>query len=149
MPDKSIVLFWAKVRISDDCWEWTGATNGMGYGRLNRRGTFLAAHRFSYELANGSIPDGLSVCHRCDNPPCVRPDHLFLGSMQDNIRDSVAKRRSVGRHGRSTRLSEDDVRNIRQRIAQGDTLYAIAQAFAVSWGAVYDIRRRRSWGWLD
>lgn len=97
--------FWAKVRKSDNgCWEWTANGNNYGYGKLrvgsrtdgSRRS--IRAHRLAYELACGPIPVGMNVCHRCDNRRCVRPDHLFLGTTQDNIRDRVAKGRSSNAH---------------------------------------------------
>src|SRR5678816_2871477 len=91
--------FWSKVDQSGDCWIWTAHHLSSGYGLIGtgsmrdgtRRGSL--AHRVSWELAYGTIPDGLFVCHRCDNPSCVRPDHLFLGTCKDNAADSVAKGR--------------------------------------------------------
>jgi len=82
--------FWAKVEKTDDCWLWTGATFGDGYGNCSR----LRAHRVSWELANGPVPGGLCVLHHCDRPLCVRPRHLFLGTRKDNSDDKIAK----GRH---------------------------------------------------
>lgn len=86
--------FWGYVSINPEgCWEWTGQRARFGYGRAAHLfGTHLA-HRISWTLANGPIPKGLFVCHHCDNPPCVRPDHLFLGTASDNIRDAWAKGR--------------------------------------------------------
>jgi hypothetical protein len=89
--------FFEKVAIIPfhDCWEWVAAKNEKGYGKfsIGTTHTNLKAHRVSWMLANGSIPDGLFVCHRCDNPGCVRPDHLFLGTPKDNMIDKVRKGR--------------------------------------------------------
>lgn len=87
---------WAKVDTAGECWTWTGTTS-QGYGKIQagRRGEgWLWVHRVSWELQNGPVPDGLQVLHRCDNPPCVRPSHLFLGTQVDNIRDMWAKGRA-------------------------------------------------------
>jgi hypothetical protein len=88
----SAARFWPKVRKDRGCWVWTGATTTTGYGRLSGQ----PAHRLSWEIHHGPIPAGLFVCHRCDNPGCVRPDHLFLGTHEANMADMVAKGRHVG-----------------------------------------------------
>jgi hypothetical protein len=89
--------FWSKVIKSDKCWTWTGAINKhTGYGTIGlgrRSGKTRGAHRVSWELAHGPIPEGLYVCHRCDNKRCVRPDHLFLGTAEDNAQDALRKGR--------------------------------------------------------
>jgi hypothetical protein len=102
-PEKVVELFWAKVARGADCWEWGGARNTSGYGwfRFGPDRTPTGAHRVAYELSNGPIPDGLAVLHRCDNPPCVNPAHLFLGTNQDNVTDKVNK----GRHPNSRQVT--------------------------------------------
>lgn len=85
--------FWQKVKKSDSCWEWQGANVPKGYGIIGKDGRNQYAHRVSWELHTGVIPKGLLVCHHCDNPKCVRPDHLFVGTHQDNLRDMSRKGR--------------------------------------------------------
>lgn len=88
--------FWNKVKKTDYCWLWTAYTNSDGYGQFWFRGTMGKAHRFSWILHNGEIPKGVCVLHiECDNPPCVNPDHLELGTDADNMQDCLKK----GRHG--------------------------------------------------
>lgn len=87
--------FWSRVLQKPGCWEWTGAVNDSGYGRIAVRGRMEGAHRVSWELHHGPIPRGLWVLHCCDNPPCTNPAHLFLGTCQDNLADMRAKGRSA------------------------------------------------------
>lgn len=90
--------FWSLVDKSGDCWNWRGSPTTNGYGRMMTIGGLrVGAHRISWTIHNGPIPDGLMVCHRCDNPRCVRPDHLFLGTAYDNNIDSFVKGRRAGR----------------------------------------------------
>lgn len=85
--------FWSKVRKSDACWEWSGSRNGQGYGLFWNGKRNIGAHRFAWMLMHGD-PGQMNVCHKCDNPPCVRPDHLFLGTTADNVRDMWVKGRN-------------------------------------------------------
>lgn len=102
---KQIANFWAKVRKTDSCWEWTAGTNGMGYGTIHVRPWMITAHRFSFILHFGEIPkDKPCVLHRCDNPKCVRPDHLFAGTRGDNNRDCVQKGRNATGDRNGSRL---------------------------------------------
>jgi hypothetical protein len=90
-----VARFWESVAKAEGCWEWTALLKRNGYGSFYRnRGVKVAAHRYSWELHHGPVPDGLFVCHRCDNPKCVRPDHLFLGTHRDNMDDMWAKGRA-------------------------------------------------------
>ena len=103
--DRTIERFWARVNkrsgyiapyMDTECWEWTGGSY-RGYGRLQVNNKRWGAHRFAYTLAFGQIDDALLVCHRCDNPGCVRPDHLFAGTHSDNTRDMMEKGRGIVR----------------------------------------------------
>ena len=94
MRKQTAESFWEKVDTSGDCWTWTLNTDKDGYGRVRWDGKYVRAHRLAYRLSTGVDPHGMFVCHRCDNPPCVRPDHLFLGDNQINQKDSVEKGRN-------------------------------------------------------
>lgn len=105
-PKAAEERFWSHVDKSGECWEWIAYRNNSrgGYGRFQPAvGIRKEAHRYAWEITHGPIPDGLYVCHDCDNPSCVRPDHLFLGTQKDNIRDASRKGRMVGNRIRGPR----------------------------------------------
>lgn len=135
--------FWDKVQKSDGCWEWQGQRGVTGYGYLRKSGSrtvrnSLFAHRVSWEIHNGPIPAGLMVCHMCDNPPCVRPDHLFLGTPADNTADMVAKNRQPRPR---FRLAPADVEAIKLRLADGETLSNLSREYGVTTATISAIRR--------
>jgi hypothetical protein len=142
--------FWSKARLCPNgCLLWTGAVNNWGYGRFLYQGKARFAHRVAWALTHGPIPDGLHVCHSCDRPLCVNPEHLFLGTDLDNTRDMFAKGRNHSRAGTSNgnaKLTESDVRTIR-----GSPLghSELGRVYGVSPQTIFSIRRRKLWRHLD
>lgn len=137
--------FWEKVDKGDpgECWEWQATTDTKGYGRISEDGQHVGAHRVSYRIHH-EAPGELFVCHHCDNPSCVNPEHLFLGTNADNMRDAYEKGRVTlpeghppprmeGEENPATKLSDEEVREIR-RLAEESSLthYDIADRFGVS-----------------
>lgn len=145
--------YWSKVAVrgEDECWEWTGGRGGGGYGVFRVDGPSAYAHRLSWKLATGSIPEDKCVCHTCDNPACVNPSHLFLASHVENVRDRDEKGRSArGAKNGNAKLTRDKVREIRRLYASGKhTQETLGQQFGVTDAQVSRIVNRRYWGWLD
>jgi hypothetical protein len=143
--------FWNRVIIAGvrDCWLWDGPCDTDGYGMFFVDTQRFRASRFAYMLANGPIPSGQGVLHHCDNPPCVNPAHLFLGTPKDNALDSVSKNRRArmfGAANASTKLTEDHVRTIRLLHKQGNTtIAALARQFCTSESTVRFIVQGKTW----
>ena len=131
--------FWAKVSRGESCWEWTASTFKSGYGKINGGKRTLYAHRVSWEIHNGTVPDGLFVCHHCDNRKCVRPDHLFLGTAADNSLDAASK----GRLG--IKLTQRAANMIRKLSSDGARTRCLASAFGVSATTIRVVRRGETW----
>jgi hypothetical protein len=135
--------FFDKVKKTDNCWIWTASVNKQGYGALSIGKKQIRAHRVSYMLFKGQIPDGMHVCHSCDNPSCVNPDHLWIGTPKDNAKDCLMKNRfPIGQRAGRAKLTEHEVIMIRRATIVGK---AIAKKYNISLEQVYNIRQRRSW----
>lgn len=137
--------FWNYVERTETCWIWKGRTRADGYGRL---GNNNRAHRVAFELCHGPFPEHLHVLHHCDNPPCVRPDHLFLGTDADNMRDKIAKGRqrwgsANGESNGNATMTIEQVLAIRASI--GLSKYALARKYGVTRRTIYDILTRATW----
>lgn len=147
--------FWSRVERGPGCWTWKSGFHQFGYGQFRRAGKNYTAHRFAYALEFGPIPDGLCVLHHCDNPPCVRPDHLFLGTMSDNAQDC----RKKNRHGAAThpeafyrgtqialaKLNDDTVRISRALRERGWPVKVLAQFFGVNKPSMYKALSGQTW----
>ncbi len=141
-------LIAVKMPKDDSCLEWTGPLSQSGYGTFRSNGQPAATHRAAYELANGPIPEGLLICHKCDNPPCFRPDHLFVGTNADNAADRVAKGREPrGSERPNAVLDEAKVRWARAQYMAGTmTLPDIATALNINYYTVQSaVSRRKCW----
>lgn len=161
--DRLKARFWVKVAIGgpDTCWPWLAyrgkSKRGLDYGKIGIDGRIHFAHRIAWELTNGPIPDGLRVLHRCDNPPCCNPAHLFLGTQGDNVQDMWDKQRHgarakppVGHRCRgeahhSARLTATDVVEVRRLAADGMSIRAIAEQFGITPQSTRAIVQRKNW----
>ena len=137
--------FWSKVDKSGDCWIWKASTNG-GYGQFRSNGKIVRAHRYAYEEKFGPISDGLFVCHSCDNPLCVNPNHLFLGTDHDNKSDMYEKKRNVfGDSHPNKKLNKEIVLAIRSYASVGMPQRLIAKKFNTQRSQVSLIVNRKRW----
>lgn len=148
--------FWPKVEKGDTCWLWQGTRDKKGYGQINRGAHTgnIKAHRAAWLLTKGPIPKGLNVLHKCDNPPCVRPDHLFLGTFADNSQDAARKgrlvfqaypeRAPVGERVGGAKLKDVEAQEIRRLYQTGDwSQPQLARRYGVSQAAIWYVLHRR------
>ena len=127
-------------RVENGCWIWQGIVNGSGYGQTSLiGGKSMTAHRAAWITANGEIPNGLHVLHKCDTPLCINPDHLFLGTHADNMADRTKKLRT------NSKLTIAAVTEIRSMHKEGRSVASLAKEHGVSPGAIYSIVNRRTW----
>lgn len=141
--------FFAKVQKTATCWLWTACSDRRGYGSFSIACRTVRAHRASYLIHYGQIPNKMFVCHTCDTPKCVNPSHLFLGLHQDNMDDMVRKGRSpktrlYGNRNAKVKLSADDVQTIRKMAANGTPQKVIAAHYKISQPHVSDICRMKT-----
>jgi hypothetical protein len=150
--------FWNAVKKSDGCWEWQRSTNKAGYGQIGTgsgKGRTINTHRLSWILHYGEIPFKMNVCHRCDNRKCVNPDHLFLGTQMDNVRDMHNKGRNArggapGERNGSAKLKEMDISRIRELYAAGGiSQQRIADQYNCSQGIISQIILRKRWNFVS
>ena len=142
-----------KVTVPDGCWEWQGAKSTFGHGRVKQGGKLLSPHRVVFEAFNGPLAEGELVLHRCDNPACVNPQHLFKGSHSDNMKDCVAKGRlssqidpsfTQGERRKTSKLTDGAVREIR-RSAGIVPIKQMAQQFGVHRSIIQKVIKRQRW----
>jgi len=150
-PERRFALSY-RIDRDSGCWVWIGwrvaGRQGPSYGSMRFHGCETRAHRVSWMLNRGPIPAGLWVLHRCDNPPCVNPDHLFLGTNSDNQRDSVAKGRAafLGRRPPNAKLTEEQVKLIRR---SSESEREMAALCGVSSAVVHSVRAGATWQWVS
>ncbi len=145
-------LFWERVKITKDCWEWVGHIKKDGHGQLMINLKSFSAHRLAWLLLRGDIPGGSCICHKCDNPKCVNPDHLYLGSKASNLQDMWDRNeRSMkpqkGSLNNYAKLKEDDIKYIRQslREARRGKGRFLAKLFNVHEATISYIKNNKTW----
>ncbi len=145
--------FWSKVNKTESCWLWTAGLFSTGYGAFSINGNNVGAHKYSYELHNSKVAEGLVVRHTCDNPPCVNPNHLLIGTPKDNTRDMIERGRHKfnanggpkgQEHGRA-KLTEDDVREIRIFREFGFTYRELGEMYGVHLSMIAYILSKKNW----
>lgn len=152
---EDVERFWSKVPVktTGECWQWTGTiSKKMNRAAFFWNGTMGIAARFCYAATRGDIPEGQCVCHHCDNPGCVNPDHMFLGTKGDNNKDKIEKGRSArGAKAGKVKLTEDQVRSIRLEYRRGKRGFgtpALAKKYGIAHQNIMSIINRNNWGWL-
>lgn len=147
-----VLRFWSYVDRTGDCWIWTGSRLRGRYGlfRVVPSEPMRRTHCVSWEWANGiAVPEGVGVLHKCDNPPCVNPAHLFLGTQLDNMRDCRAKgRMPLGEQRHSAKLTAEKVKEIRSLVSSGRSMSSVARDFGVSAPTIRAIVRGERWRWV-
>jgi len=127
------------------CWVWSGTIMWRGYGTVVYKQRIIRAHRLSWEIHNGKIPEGMYVCHHCDNPPCVNPDHLFLGTPQDNVADMDKKGRRNPRKGEELKISKLNKIKVIDIFTSDLGRSELASMYSVSLTSILNIKNGNTW----
>lgn len=150
--------FWSKVDVrgDDECWVWKAGSVRGGYGGFRTAqkgvGSKTTAHKFSYELVKGKVPSGLMVCHTCDNVKCCNPNHLYVGTQKDNMKDRTERGRASSRKGSCNgraRLTAEQVSVIKRKLLQGVSLQELSFEYKVSVPTIWQIRRGKNWSEVE
>lgn len=156
---EDVIRFWSKVNKNasipthcpelGQCWEWIASCSKKGYGQIGIQGKVLRTHRFVWEITNGGIPDELQVLHKCDNRKCVNPNHLFLGTNTDNVRDKVIKSRQskmIGEKNPCRKLSWEQISDMRSRFSRNEIRAKdLIKEYGMSPSQISKILNEKSW----
>jgi len=141
--------FWEKVNVGDgdQCWNWNASVDTNGRGRIAYNSKLVGSHRVAYTFMCGKIPEGMFVCHTCDNPLCCNPNHLFIGTHDDNMQDMVNKNRSHhnGEKSSKAKLTLEEVKDIRDMYNNGETQTKLAMKFDACQSVISRIIRNKTW----
>jgi hypothetical protein len=170
VPERFEREFWKKYEVKENgCWEWTALRSKLGYGRVclwlgSKKHKYTSAHRVAWQLKNGEIPDGLFVCHSCDNPPCMNPSHLFLGTPKDNAQDSVRKgrlhfgntngawtqpeKRPRGEDNGRHRYKDETLKSFLRDYLAGTAVRPLARKYGITYSHAYRIANGELRGYL-
>lgn len=137
-----------EIDEQSNCWNWTKAKHRQGYGHTAYKSKYILAHRLSWIIFIGDIPENNNICHKCDNPSCINPDHLFIGTQTDNVKDCKNKNRAHKSHGEKhlwTKLTKSQVDEIRSEDSKKYTRYELAEKYNISYSGIVCILKNRCW----